>query len=115
MITDYSSVFMDMVYMKKPVLHYQFDEEKFRRGQYAEGYFSYRDGFGPVCTEQEELVDALRGFYGEDGFRMREPYLSRVERFFPCYDTDNCRSAIMRQSVICRAGELEKDGKGESE
>ena len=114
MITDYSSVFMDMVYMKKPVLHYQFDEEKFRRGQYAEGYFSYRDGFGPVCTEQEELVDALRGFYGEDGFRMREPYLSRVERFFPCYDTDNCRrnnEAI--RDLPCRR--TRKDGKGESE
>ena len=91
MVTDYSSVFMDMVYMRKPVLHYQFDEEKFRRGQYPEGYFSYRDGFGPVCTEQAELVAALKDMYGTDGFRMREPYLSRVQEFFPLYDTENCR------------------------
>ena len=30
MITDYSSVFMDMIYMKKPVLFYQFDYDRFR-------------------------------------------------------------------------------------
>ena len=29
MITDYSSVFFDMVYMKKPVIFYQFDEENY--------------------------------------------------------------------------------------
>ena len=36
MITDYSSVAIDFAYMKKPTLYYQFDEEKFRRGQYAQ-------------------------------------------------------------------------------
>ena len=91
MITDYSSVAIDFAYMKKPTLYYQFDEEKFRRGQYAQGYFDYRNGFGPVCTEQAELVAALKDMYGTDGFRMREPYLSRVQEFFPLYDTENCR------------------------
>ena len=41
MITDYSSVFFDMVYMKKPVIFFQFDEEKFRKYHYAPGWFDY--------------------------------------------------------------------------
>ena len=43
MITDYSSVFFDFSYMRKPVIFYQFDEKKFRKAQYAEGYFSYKN------------------------------------------------------------------------
>lgn len=91
MITDYSSVAIDFAYMKKPTLYYQFDEEKFRRGQYAQGYFDYRDGFGPVCTEKEELLETLSGMLKEGAFVMEERYRQRVGGFFPLHDTDNCR------------------------
>jgi len=60
LITDYSSVAMDFAYMKKPLIYYQFDYEKFRTGHYPEGYFSYEvDGFGPVCYKAEEVLDQL--------------------------------------------------------
>lgn len=46
LITDYSSVFMDFAYMRKPIIYYQFDKEEYREKQYTEGYFKYeRDGF----------------------------------------------------------------------
>lgn len=31
LITDYSSVFFDMMYMNKPVIFYQFDENQYRK------------------------------------------------------------------------------------
>ena len=42
LITDYSSVFFDFAYLGKPIIFYQFDEKKFRQGQYKEGYFDYK-------------------------------------------------------------------------
>lgn len=43
LVTDYSSVFLIWFYMKKPVIFYQFDEEKYRKYQYDEGYFDYHN------------------------------------------------------------------------
>ena len=42
LITDYSSVFFDFAYLEKPVIFYQFDEEKFREGQFSQGWFDYK-------------------------------------------------------------------------
>lgn len=43
------------------MIYYQFDNEKFRKAQYEEGYFSFKeDGFGPVCETFEELKTALK-------------------------------------------------------
>ena len=91
MITDYSSVSMDFAYMKKPVIYYQFDQEKFRKYQYKQGYFSYEEnGFGPVLSREDDVVDAVIS-YCESGFVPEEQYLQRHQEFFPLYDADNCR------------------------
>ena len=91
MITDYSSVSMDFAYMKKPVIYYQFDQEKFRKYQYAEGYFHYeRDGFGPVLLEEDAVVDAVISAFRR-GWEPEPQYLRRHETFFPLYDTRNCQ------------------------
>lgn len=90
LVTDYSSIFMDFGYMKKPMLYFQFDVEKFRMGQYQQGYFEFdRDGFGPVCTtldevEREFAVAASRRFSNEDR------YVKRETDFFPLWDDRNC-------------------------
>ncbi len=91
LITDYSSIFMDFAYMRKPMLYYQFDQEKFRRGQYNEGYFSYRkDGFGPFCETLDEVAENLETYMAR-GLQSDPVYLQREEDFFPLWDTDNCR------------------------
>lgn len=91
MITDYSSVSMDFAYMKKPVIYYQFDLEKFREGQYGEGYFSYNiDGFGPVCDNVEQVYNELE-VYAKNNFDIKNEDIEKHLKFFPIYDNENCK------------------------
>lgn len=90
LVTDYSSVFFDFAYMKKPSVYYQFDEAEFFAGHYKRGYFDYREmGFGEVVVEHEALVDTIID-YLENDCRMKEKYEKRIEGFFPLHDTHNC-------------------------
>ena len=60
LITEYSSVFWDVVYMKKPVVFYQFDTEKFRRYQYGKGWFDYENNtFGKCCTTEGSCIEEI--------------------------------------------------------
>ena len=89
MITDYSSVFFDMVYMKKPVIFYQFDEEKFRRQQYQEGYFDYHNSpFGPVFSEYEGVLIGLEQLI-TDNYQVSEKFLKEHKRVFSLLDKNN--------------------------
>lgn len=92
MITDYSSVFMDFAYMHKPMLFYQFDYDKFREGQYQEGYFNYENnGFGPVFYEDSEaMVDYIINMH-KSSFNLEDKYLERINGFFPLYDKNNSK------------------------
>ena len=87
LITDYSSVFFDFAYMRKPVLYYQFDEKEFREKQYAEGYFNYHDTVLGKWTDAEEGLCALLKEQLEAGM----PLLAEetVRSFFPLWDTEN--------------------------
>jgi len=88
-ITDYSSVFFDMAYMKKPIIFFQFDEKDFRRYHYEEGWYSYRDsGFGDVCTEASEVIGTLRK-YVQNGYKVSDEYLNEHRETFTLYDTLN--------------------------
>lgn len=90
MITDYSSVAIDFAYMKKPVIYYQFDEERFRKAQYQEGYFSYRDaGLGTVCNSLNETVEVLRKIV-ENDFALSPEFEAAHKEFFPIWDDKNC-------------------------
>lgn len=89
LITDYSSVFFDVAYMRKPVIYYQFDRDAFRQGHYQEGYFSYDNGFGPVAFDTEALLEYLEGYCG-NGFRMEESYAKKADEFFVYRDSKNC-------------------------
>ena len=90
LVTDFSSVFFDFAYMNKPVLFYQFDEAEFRRQNYKEGYFDYRDGgFGPVLEDENKLVDEILRAAGRN-FAAEDKYLKRMEKFFTLRD-GNCR------------------------
>ncbi len=90
MITDYSSTAMDFAYMKKPLVYYQFDEERFRKEHFEEGYFHYeRDGFGPVVKTKEDLLRYLEQMI-QHPQSIAELYQERTAAFFPLRDRRNC-------------------------
>lgn len=90
MVTDYSSVFFDMLYMKKPVVFYQFDYDKFRKGQYGEGYFNYRDNpFGKSFVKKEDVFDEIEN-YIRNGFNVGTDYQIAHSNYFKLYDKNNC-------------------------
>lgn len=89
MVTDYSSVFFDMAYMKKPIVFYQFDEKKFREYQYQEGYFDYHNNpFGDWCGTADEVVEQIRKNVLA-GFQMSEESRQEYDRIFPYCDDQN--------------------------
>jgi len=91
LITDYSSISMDFAYMYKPLVYYQFDQEKYRTAQYQEGYFSYHNnGFGEVITNELELITVTLS-YIKSNFAMKDIYSSRVSEFFCFTDRNNCK------------------------
>lgn len=90
LVTDYSSVFLDFVYMRKPLVFYQFDRKKFRRYHYREGYFSYeKNPFGHACETVGEVRRELERI-ADGSFRVSEKYLEAQRRYFPVYDDKNC-------------------------
>lgn len=90
MVADFSSVAMDFAYMKKPLVYYQFDNEKFRQSHHQIGYFDFRkDGFGPVCVTEQEVTDWLIRLH-KQGFANEEIYLERHGKYFDLWDTKNC-------------------------
>lgn len=90
LVTDYSSVFFDFAYMRKPVVYFQFDQDEFFDKHYNRGYFSYQAmGFGPVADDVHAAIDAIKQS-AEMEFNPTEEYLNRMESFFPLFDQKNC-------------------------
>lgn len=86
LITDYSSVFFDFAYMKKPIIFYQFDEEEFRRNQYKQGYFDYHNNtLGQWSGELSKCLTILR-----KQIEIGCPQNDKVKEFFEIYDNKNC-------------------------
>ncbi|MDR1914826.1 MAG: bifunctional glycosyltransferase family 2 protein/CDP-glycerol:glycerophosphate glycerophosphotransferase [Clostridiales bacterium] len=89
-ITDYSSIAFDFVYMRKPLIYCQFDAEEFFANHYPKGYFDYeRDGFGEVETTLEGTVDRIIE-YMRNGCALKDKYRERIESTFQFNDRNNC-------------------------
>lgn len=89
LITDYSSVAFDFAYMKKKVVYYQFDEERYRGEQYSTGYYDYRkDGFGPVVSEFVEIKKHIINFLNDENYLNN--YNEKISLFFRESDNKNC-------------------------
>ena len=89
MVTDYSSVFFDMIYMKKPIVFYQFDEDEYRKYQYGEGYFDYHNNnFGNSYAESWRVVKELKTIL-ENDCKISPQYLDSHKEIFRFYDRKN--------------------------
>ena len=91
LITDYSSVYFDFAYMKKPVVYYQFDKERFFGEHYDKGYFDFENmGFGEVTNTENELIESTIS-YINNKFESSPEYLERCDAFFQLHDSQNCQ------------------------
>jgi len=89
LITDYSSVYFDMFYMKKPVIFYQFDEEEFRKYHYESGWFDYHNNpFGNTYPDCDAVLDELEK-YIRNRFSVSEEFERAHQAEFELYDTKN--------------------------
>ena len=88
LVTDYSSIAFDFAYMRKPVIYYQFDEDRYYDSHYKKGYFDYsKSGFGEIVRDIDNLELSLSNYL----YNNENKYEKRVEKFFSLYDMNNCR------------------------
>ena len=89
LITDYSSVYFDFIYQKKPVVYYQFDEAKYRAYHYKEGWFNYHaNPFGKCFTDVKDLAIELRKII-KSNYKPDTEYLEAHKELFPVCDDRN--------------------------
>lgn len=94
LITDFSSIFFDIAYRKRPIIYYQFDKNKYRENQLQEGYFSYEnDGFGDIFDNVNLVVEKIKD-YIENNFEVEEKYSKRMDEFFERKDKNNCKRIL---------------------
>lgn len=86
LITDFSSVYFDFAYMRKPILFYQFDPDKYH---YKPGYFNV-ENIGKKTDSLNVLLDNLEKSLSKN-CNNDEIYDSFINRFFAYRDCDNCK------------------------
>lgn len=87
LITDYSSVFFDFAYLGKPIIFYQFDEEKFRQGQYKQGYFDYKNTNLAYWTD---TLDGVCNILNNHKDKIGKIDTETPKKYFKYIDTNNC-------------------------
>ena len=95
LITDYSSVFFDFANLKRPVLYYTYDLEKYRdvlRGFYLD---MEKDLPGPLLLTNDEVVEAIKNIE-----EIKENYKDKYEEFynrFCCVDDGNAAKRVVEK------------------
>lgn len=77
LITDYSSVMFDFAYLKKPMIFYAYDLEKYLHGERGV-YLDYQNIVpGPLVRTTDEIIDSLNNYQHLD-----EAYKEKYEKFY---------------------------------
>jgi glycosyltransferase involved in cell wall biosynthesis len=92
LITDYSSVAWDVLYMNKPILFFQFDLDTF--AETPGSYLDMRTELpGDRCETVDDLLQLIES-YASSGFRMPERYAALSHEFFDHTDSKNCERIV---------------------
>lgn len=94
LITDYSSVFFDFSYTKKPCLFFQFDREDFYGKHYKKGRFDF-DTMAPgaIVNDPENLILEICKLIEKD-FKVDEVFSKRVDNLYRHTDRKNCERLL---------------------
>ncbi|GGE54845.1 hypothetical protein GCM10011391_37300 [Pullulanibacillus camelliae] len=87
LVTDYSSVMADFLYMEKPTLLYQFDPYNNHHGPVKEIHY---DDFGEVVDDEKILVKKIEKIVKQK-FELSKKYSKKSNEFFAYKDNDNCK------------------------
>ena len=91
LVTDYSTIAFDFAHLCKPIVYSQFDKEEFYENQVYDQSFDYEtEGFGPICSDKDSVVDELIALMEND---CENKYMDRVNGFFAYLDNNNCKRA----------------------
>lgn len=91
LITDYSSVFFDFAYMKKPVIWYLFDKQYYHGHHHKQGYFDENKNIlGEYALTSNELINKLK-FYITNDFKLNDSQIENINKFYPFFDGNNCK------------------------
>ena len=107
LITDYSSVFFDFGYLKKPIIYTHFDYEEYREQHVEEGYFNYqKDGFGPIYNNINSTINSIIESIKNNN-TMNSKYLKRINNFFTFFDENNSERLFQQINKISHIKESE--------
>lgn len=89
LITDYSSITWDVLYMNKPVCFYQFDREEYL-GSWGSYVDLEKDLPGDCATEEEDLINQIEKII-DNNFQINEENSKKLKDFYKYNDRDNCK------------------------
>ncbi|MCW7538932.1 XcbB/CpsF family capsular polysaccharide biosynthesis protein [Aquabacterium sp. A7-Y] len=91
LITDYSSICVDFMATRRPIIYYAYDLDEYadERGL----YFDIETLPGSVCYTRESLVATLNGCLSRSGSHADETYKQAVTRFCP-YDDGHASERV---------------------
>jgi hypothetical protein len=92
-IIDYSNIFLEIGFLKKPVIYAHFDYAQYKKIYNQKRIFNYqRDGFGPVCKDIECIMENIINEL-ENKCLLNKKYMNRIEKFFD-FSNDNRNNRI---------------------
>lgn len=80
LITDYSSVFFDFANLKRPILFYMYDYDKYKNSL-RDFYINLNELPGPIIKKEQELINEIRNI---DNYEKK--YRNKYEKFNKKYN-----------------------------
>ena len=94
LVTDYSSVFFDFAYTRKPTLFFQFDSDDFFGKHYKKGLFNFESmAPGKIITQSNELSTEIIDLMKKD-MKVTNLYNQRISDTFLYFDSNNCERLL---------------------